>query len=268
MSPQDNRTLVVIPTYNEAATLPVTLERLRGTVPYADVLVVDDASPDGTGDLADTAAHDDDHLHVLHRAGKEGLGPAYVAGFTWALERDYDVVVEMDADGSHRAADLPKLLTMLDAYPDAALVLGSRWIAGGRVENWARSRELLSRAGNTFVHAALGLPLGDATGGFRAYRTTALRALDLGSVASQGYCFQVDMAWRVYQTGAKVIEVPITFVEREAGESKMTKGIVREALVNVSVWGAKHRAQQARDLLDKGWRATRVAVREARGPKH
>jgi len=267
MSPQDSRTLVVMPTYNESATLPTTLERLREHVPWSDVLVVDDASPDGTGDLADTLARDDAHVHVLHRAGKEGLGPAYVAGFTWALERDYEIVVEMDADGSHRAMDLPKILTMLDAYPDAALVLGSRWIAGGRVENWATSRKLLSRAGNSFVHTALGLPLGDATGGFRAYRSTALRALDLGSIASQGYCFQVDMAWRVYQTGAKVIEVPITFVEREAGESKMTKGIVREAFVSVSMWGAKHRAQQARDLVGKGWRATRVALREARGPR-
>jgi len=267
MSPQDARIVVIIPTYDEATTLPTTLERLRAAVPSVDVLVVDDASPDGTGDVAEAAAARDDHVHVLHRTAKEGLGPAYVAGFAWALERDYDVVVEMDADGSHRAADLPRILGVLEAYPDAALVLGSRWVAGGRVENWARSRELLSRAGNVFVQASLGLPLADATGGFRAYRSTALRALDLESVASQGYCFQVDMAWRVYQTGAKVVEAPITFVEREAGESKMTSGIVREALVKVTVWGARHRAQQARDLVDKGWRAARRAVREARSTR-
>ncbi len=264
MTSQPLTTLVVIPTYNESTTLPLTLDRLREAVPYADVLVVDDNSPDGTGAVADRIAAQDSQVHVVHREGKQGLGTAYIAGFRWGLERDYEVLVEMDADGSHRAIDLPRILAQLDLYPDAALVLGSRWVSGGRTENWPASRQAISRVGNTYVQLALGLPLGDATGGFRAYRANALRALDLGSVASEGYCFQVDMVWRIHQSGAQIIEVPITFVEREAGESKMTGGIVREALVNVTVWGAKHRALQVRDLTATGFGHLKDAVQNLR----
>ncbi len=233
------RVLVCIPTYDERESLPGTLARLRAAVPSADALVIDDGSPDGTGALADEAAAVDPGVHVLHRASKAGLGAAYVAGFRWGLDRGYDVLVEMDADGSHRPEELTRLLTALDGGAD--LVLGSRYVPGGRLEGWARSRELLSRGGNAYVRAALKVPVRDATGGYRAYRAELLRALDLDTIASQGYCFQVDLLWRAVQHGATVREVPITFVERAAGASKMSGGIVREALWKVTVWGTRSR---------------------------
>jgi len=183
----------------------------------------------------------DGQVHVLHRAGKQGLGAAYLAGFAWALDRDYDVVVEMDADGSHRAQDLPRLLARIDT---ADLVLGSRWVRGGKVVNWPLQRQLLSRGANLYTRVMLGIPLGDATGGFRAYRADLLRSLALGDVASQGYCFQVDMAWRAVRAGARVVEVPITFVERELGVSKMSRDIIVEALLNVTRWGMHERSRQ------------------------
>jgi dolichol-phosphate mannosyltransferase len=230
--------LVIIPTYNESESLPGVLERLRRAVPDAHVLVADDNSPDGTGALADTLAAKDDHIHVLHRAGKEGLGKAYLAGFAWALERGYDVIVEMDADGSHRPEELPRLLAQI---PHADVVLGSRWVPGGAVVNWPASRRVLSQGGSLYTRLALGIPTRDATGGYRAYRATALRELDLETVESNGYCFQIDLLWRALQRGLVVREVPITFVEREAGTSKMSGRIVREALVNVGRWGAAYR---------------------------
>lgn len=230
--------LVIIPTYNESESLPGVVERLRHAVPDAHVLVADDNSPDGTGDLADALAARDDHIHVLHRAGKEGLGKAYLAGFAWALERGYDVIVEMDADGSHRPEELPRLLAQI---PHADVVLGSRWVPGGAVVNWPASRRVLSQGGSLYTRLALGIPTRDATGGYRAYRATALRELDLGTVESNGYCFQIDLLWRALQRGLVVREVPITFVEREAGTSKMSGRIVREALVNVGRWGAAYR---------------------------
>lgn len=237
------RTLIIVPTYQERDALPETLARARAAVPSADILVVDDASPDGTGALADSYAAADPQVHVLHRQGKEGLGRAYVAGFRWALHRGYDAVVEMDADGSHRPEELPGLLEAL-AASDAALVLGSRWVPGGRVVNWPRSREVLSRGGNAYTRLALGLGVRDATGGFRAYRATALARLDLGSIQSQGYCFQVDMTRRIHGAGGRILEVPITFEERRLGRSKMSRGIVAEALWRVTVWGAQHRTIQ------------------------
>ena len=230
--------LVIIPTYNESESLPGVLERLRRAVPDAHVLVADDNSPDGTGALADALAAKDDHIHVLHRAGKEGLGKAYLAGFAWALERGYDVIVEMDADGSHRPEELPRLLAQI---PHADVVLGSRWVPGGSVVNWPASRRVLSQGGSLYTRLALGIPTRDATGGYRAYRASALRELDLGTVESNGYCFQIDLLWRALQRGLVVREVPITFVEREAGTSKMSGRIVREALVNVARWGASYR---------------------------
>ena len=243
MSGTPGRVLVIVPTYDERENLPIALDRLATHVPEADVLVVDDGSPDGTGALAEEIAARDEvrRVHVLHRSGKLGLGTAYVAGFRWALERSYDVVVEMDADGSHRAQDLPALL---GALHDADLVLGSRWVPGGRVLNWPISRHILSRGANTYTRLVLGIPLRDATGGFRAYRATLLRALTLDDIASQGYCFQVDMAWRSVRAGARVAEVPITFVERELGTSKMSRDIVVEALVSVTRWGIAERSRR------------------------
>lgn len=233
--------LVIIPTYNESESLPGVIERVRSAVPDAHILVADDNSPDGTGRMADEMAARDDHIHVLHRPGKEGLGKAYLAGFAWGLERDYDVLVEMDADGSHRPEELPRLL---DQIPHADVVLGSRWVPGGSVVNWPASRRVLSQGGSLYTRLALGIPTRDATGGYRAYRASALRALDLETVESNGYCFQIDLLWRALQRGLVVREVPITFVEREAGTSKMSGRIVREALTNVARWGAAYRWAQ------------------------
>jgi glycosyltransferase involved in cell wall biosynthesis len=239
------RVLVIIPTYDERENLPLILGRLRAAAPEAHVLVVDDASPDGTGELADRAAEQDDHVHVLHRSGKQGLGAAYLAAFAWGIEQGYQVLVEMDADGSHQPEQLPRLLT---ALADADVVLGSRWVPGGRVENWPAHRELLSRGGNTYTRLVLGLPLRDATGGYRAFRRAALQGLHLDEVVSHGYCFQVDMAWRAVSAGLRVVEVPITFVEREHGTSKMSSSIVRESLWRVTVWGLRRRSEQLRRL--------------------
>ncbi len=228
------RVLVVVPTYDEVENLGLIAGRLHAAVPAAHLLVVDDGSPDGTGGLADALAVEHDWAHVLHRSTKAGLGAAYVAGFAWAREQGYDVVVEMDADGSHAPEQLPRLLAALE---HADVVLGSRWVPGGRVENWPRTRELLSRGGNAYTRVVLGLPLRDATGGFRAYRRSVLDALPLDDVHSQGYCFQVDLGWQAWRAGNRVVEVPITFVERVRGESKMSREIVLEALWRITWWG-------------------------------
>jgi len=230
------RVLVCIPTYNERENLAVTLRRLRAAVPEADVLVVDDQSPDGTGELADALAATDPSVHVLHGRPKAGLGVAYVSAFAWGIERGYDALVEMDADGSHQPEELPRLLAALRS---ADVVLGSRWVDGGQVRNWPRSRLLLSRGGNAYVRAVLRMPLSDATGGFRVYRAEVLRSLALSEVASQGYCFQVDLVWQAWRAGARVVEVPITFVERTEGESKMSRQIVLEALWRITWWGLR-----------------------------
>jgi dolichol-phosphate mannosyltransferase len=235
--------LVVMPTYNEAQSLPGVLSRLTATVPNVHVLVVDDNSPDGTGQIADDLAAADQRIQVLHRAGKEGLGAAYLAGFEWGIAHGYDVLVEMDADGSHRPEDLPRLLAGL---PGADLVLGSRWVPGGAVVNWPASRRLLSRGGTAYANLVLGLGIRDATGGFRAFRAATLTGLDLANVHSQGYCFQIDLALRTVDRGFRVIEVPITFVEREMGTSKMSRAIVVEALWRVTVWGLTRRISRAR----------------------
>lgn len=242
-------TLVVIPTFNEIESLPVTLPALRAAAPEVDVLIVDDNSPDGTGEWADEAAASDDHVHVLHRTEKNGLGGAYIAGFGWALERDYDVVCEMDADGSHRAKDFPQLLAAVEDGAD--LAIGSRWIFGGAVVNWPKNRHLLSRTANAYANVMLGLGVNDATAGFRAFRADVLRAIDLEGVESAGYCFQVDMTNRVHQAGFRIVEVPITFVERELGESKMDGDIIKEAIVRIAQWGAARRSAQVRRLLGR-----------------
>ncbi|CAM5580725.1 dolichol-phosphate mannosyltransferase [Streptomyces spiroverticillatus] len=233
--------LVIIPTYNEAENIKPIVARVREAVPEAHVLVADDNSPDGTGKLADELAAADDHVHVLHRKGKEGLGAAYMAGFRWGIDNGYGVLVEMDADGSHQPEELPRLLTALKG---ADLVLGSRWVPGGRIVNWPKSREFISRGGSLYSRMLLGVPIRDVTGGFRAFRAETLEGLGLDEVASQGYCFQVDLARRAVESGFHVVEVPITFVEREIGESKMSNDILIEALWRVTAWGVGTRANK------------------------
>jgi len=204
------RVLTIIPTYNELESLPKTLGRLRTAVPASDVLVVDDNSPDGTGQLADRFAAEDSHVHVLHRQGKAGLGAAYIAGFKWGLD-----AVEQGAD----------------------LAMGSRWVPGGSVVNWPLYRQAISRVGSTYARIMLGVKIKDVTGGYRAFRRSTLEKLNLDAVDSVGYGFQVDLAWRVAKLGLTIVERPITFVERELGASKMSGNIVVEAMVNVTKWG-------------------------------
>jgi dolichol-phosphate mannosyltransferase len=232
------RVLVVVPTYNEAENVETILRRLTASVPAAHALVVDDGSPDGTADLVAAMAAADDRIHLMRRTTKSGLGPAYVAGFRWAREHGYDIVVEMDADGSHAPEQLPDLLAALG---DADLALGSRYVPGGNVTDWPLHRLILSRAGNRYTRWALRLPLSDATGGYRAARAELIDTLPFDDVASEGYCFQVDWAWRAVRAGARVTEVPITFAERALGRSKMSSSIVAEALVRVTAWGIRDR---------------------------
>ncbi|REF31167.1 polyprenol monophosphomannose synthase [Calidifontibacter indicus] len=243
-----DRVLVLLPTYNELENLPLIMERIRAAVPDADVLVLDDNSPDGTGELADKMAADDPRVQVLHRTGKEGLGKAYLAGFAWGLERGYDALIEIDADGSHPPEVLPR---MLEVAGEADLVIGSRWVPGGAIVNWPKSREIISRGGNLYIRLALGMPVKDATAGYRVYRASALRTMGLGDVSSQGYCFQVDLTWRAVRQGLVVAEVPITFVERQIGASKMDESIVREAMLNVTQWGLAHRVDQVKRLVGR-----------------
>lgn len=230
-----NSTLIIVPTYNEIDGLERIVTRIRAAVPAADLLIVDDSSPDGTGVLADRLAATDPGMRVLHRAGKNGLGQAYLAGFHIALTDGYDFVVEMDADGSHDPESVPAMLAL--AASGADLVIGSRWIPGGSVLNWPAHRTAISRTGNWYSGVMLRSRIRDITAGFRVFRSSALRALDLHGISSQGYCFQVEMAWRLERTGHRVVEYPITFVERETGQSKMHTGIVVEALLRVTAWG-------------------------------
>lgn len=228
------RTIVVIPTYNESESLAPTIAAVRAAVPTASVLVVDDDSPDGTGAIADALAAQDPHIEVLHRAVRDGLGHAYLAGFRRALDEGFEVIVEMDADGSHPATALPAIL---DAVRTHDLAIGSRWTPGGSVANWPRRREWLSRAANTYARLWLRIPVRDSTAGYRAFRADSLRAIDLEGVDSRGYCFQIDLTLRVVDAGLSVTEVPIRFVDRVAGHSKMSGGIVVEAMLRVTGWG-------------------------------
>jgi dolichol-phosphate mannosyltransferase len=240
------RLLVVIPTYNERDNLEWIVGRVRAAVPEADVLVVDDSSPDGTGELADKLADADDQVSVLHRTEKAGLGAAYLHGFQVALERGYGVVGEMDADGSHAPEQLPELLA---ALADADLVIGSRWVPGGSVVNWPLGRKVLSVGGNVYARVLLGIPLRDVTAGYRLFRRSTLEAIDLGSVQSAGYIFQTDLAFRTHRAGLRVVEVPIRFVERVRGESKMDRAVATESLRRITVWGLRERRRQLRDVL-------------------
>jgi len=246
--PGVGRVLVVIPTYNEADNIRMITGRVRAAVPATDVLVADDNSPDGTGGIADELALADDHIFVLHRAGKEGLGAAYKAGFAWAKDKGYDAVVEMDADGSHAPEELPLLL---DALKNHDAVLGTRYISGGSVHNWPVHRLVLSRGGNIYIRMALGMPFRDATGGYRAYRMPVLDAINVDTVASTGYSFQVELAWRSYKHGFRVTEVPITFTEREHGVSKMSGNIFKEQLLRVTVWGVQARRDGLLKMLGR-----------------
>jgi len=230
------RTLVVVPTYDEAESIRSIIARVRAAVPEAHVLIVDDASPDGTGDIADELAADDSAIRVLHRPGREGLGTAYLAGFAVAAQEQFDAVVEIDADGSHDPAELPAMLALLD-NDGVDLVIGSRWVPGGSVVHWPWLRRAISRAGNRYARWMLRSRIRDLTAGFRAFRVSALDDLDRAAVSSQGYCFQVELAWRVERAGGGVVEHPIIFVERAEGRSKMHSGIVAEALVRVTGWG-------------------------------
>ncbi|MFI6789422.1 polyprenol monophosphomannose synthase [Nonomuraea sp. NPDC050383] len=229
------RVLIIVPTYNERGNLPMIAERVRAALPGAHLLVVDDNSPDGTGEVADELAAGDDHIHVLHRPGKEGLGAAYIEAFRWGLDEGFNVLVEMDADGSHQPEELSKLL---EALADGAdLAIGSRYVPGGRVVNWPASRELLSRGANIYTRIMLGLAVRDATAGFRAYRAETLEKVGLADVESQGYCFQVDLTLRTVRHGLRVAEVPITFVERTVGTSKMSRRVMTESFWRIAMWG-------------------------------
>jgi dolichol-phosphate mannosyltransferase len=243
------RVLVIIPTYNERENIELIADRVLAAVPQADLLVVDDASPDGTGKLAEAMAEANPRVNVLHRSGKAGLGAAYIAGFDWGLDAGYDVLVEMDADGSHAPEQLPRLLAALTT---ADVVLGSRWVPGGAVVDWPLSRELLSRGASLYSRMALGIDVRDATGGYRAYRREVLEGIDYAAVASEGYCFQIDLAWRALRGGYRLVEVPITFADRQRGESKMSGTIVREALWRVTEWGVVHRGRQVRAAVARG----------------
>lgn len=244
--PPLGKILVIIPTYNEAQNIESITGRLRRSVPEAHILVADDNSPDGTGDIVDRLVADDDHIHVLHRKGKEGLGAAYVAGFHWGLDNGYGVLVEHDADGSHQPEQLPILL---EALKSADMVKGSRWVTGGSVVNWPQSRELLSKGGSLWTRLMLGIPVRDATGGFNAFRAETLRGLGLDDIASAGYCFQIDLVWRALKTGHTVVEVPIEFVEREFGDSKMSRNVVVEALIRTTLWGVEYRSSQLKNVV-------------------
>src|ERR671934_485936 len=230
------KALVVIPTYNEAGTIQEALQRVLTADARVDALVVDDGSPDGTATLVAAHAATQPRVHLLRRPAKQGLGAAYRAGFAWGLRRGYDALVEMDADLSHPAERLPALLDGLDA---ADLVIGSRYVPGGRTVNWSRLREAISRGGNLYVRLALRLPVHDATAGYRAYRRQVLEALPVSAVRSGGYCFQIELAHRAWQQGFRVVEVPITFTERASGVSKMSNRIVAEALARGGLWGGR-----------------------------
>jgi dolichol-phosphate mannosyltransferase len=242
-----DRILVIIPTFNEIDNIEPITARLRTAVPQADILIVDDNSPDGTGELADQLADRDSHIHAMHRHSKGGLGGAYMAGFDWGLKRGFDVLVEHDADGSHQPEQLPRLL---DALKDADMVKGSRYVPGGSVVNWPKSRELLSRGGSWWTRLMIGLPFRDITGGFNAFRAPTLRAI-MPRLTSSGYNFQVDLTWQAVQQGFRVVEVPIDFIERERGESKMSGLIVVEALIRTTLWGLRYRASQVGQLVTR-----------------
>ena len=236
--------LVVLPTFNEVENIATVLERVRAAVPEADVLVVDDGSPDGTADLAEEVGGRLGAIEVLRRPGKAGLGSAYRTGFRWGMERGHDVLVEMDADLSHDPSDLPALLAAVDHGAD--LTIGSRYVPGGSIPDWSWHRRMLSRWGNRYAAGVLGLAVNDVTAGFRAYRAETLAEIDLDHVVADGYGFQIEMTYEVVRRGGRVVEVPISFTDRLRGDSKMSGRIVVEALVLVTWWALRDRVLRLR----------------------
>ena len=235
--------LIIIPTFNELANAPILIERIFKHIPNSHILIIDDGSPDKTGEKIKEIQKRYPGLFLLERASKSGLGSAYRTGFAWGLERGYEELIEMDADLSHRVRDLKKMIEAKELQPNTDLVIGSRWMAGGKTENWSKSRELLSRAANLYVRAMLGMGVKDSTAGFRIYSSSILKKLNLEAIKSEGYSFQIEMTRAVHKLGGKIIEVPITFRERENGVSKMSKNIVGEAIFLVTIWGM-HRLKQ------------------------
>ncbi|HAG54413.1 MAG TPA: hypothetical protein DCL05_04105 [Actinobacteria bacterium] len=231
--------LIIVPTYNELVSAPLLVRRIFKYIPESNILVVDDGSPDKTADAIRKLQQEFPTLHLLERKTKLGLGSAYRLGFAWGLERGYEELIEMDADLSHRVRDLKKMIDEKELQPNTDLVIGSRWIPGGKTENWSKSRELLSRAANLYVRAMVGLGVKDSTAGFRIYSASMLKRLNMESIKSEGYSFQIEMTRAVHKLGGKIIEVPITFRERENGVSKMSKKIVGEAMILVTLWGLK-----------------------------
>jgi dolichol-phosphate mannosyltransferase len=231
--------LVVIPTYNEAENIEALLNSIFDTVYGCEVLVIDDGSPDKTAEICKKLRETYQHLHLMERSEKSGLGSAYRDGFAWALDREFDEIIEMDADGSHQVADLMRMIDAVSRDPQAGLVIGSRWIKGGATQNWSKAREILSRVANRYVRIALGMGVHDSTSGFRIYSAATLRRINIDHIRSEGYSFQIEMTRAAKKTGAKILEVPITFKERENGVSKMSKKIVFEAMFLVTAWGLK-----------------------------
>ena len=231
--------LIIIPTYNESMNAPVIIKRIFKHIPNSSILVIDDGSPDGTAEIVESLQKEFSNLHILKRQEKSGLGSAYRLGFAWGLEHGFNELVEMDADMSHRVRDLSKMIEAKNSSPDASLVIGSRWIKGGRIENWSKGRELLSRSANLYVRLMLGMGVEDSTAGFRIYSGEILRKINLSAIKSEGYSFQIEMTLAVHSNGGMILEVPITFRERKMGVSKMSKRIVAEALFRVAYWGFK-----------------------------
>ncbi|MHA2788959.1 polyprenol monophosphomannose synthase [Corynebacterium sp. S7] len=245
MSKVSDSTLVIIPTYNEVENLPLIVGRVRKSTPQVDILVVDDSSPDGTGEKADELAAQDDSINVLHRETKDGLLGAYIAGFEWGLEKGYEVLVQMDADGSHAPEQLHLLLEQIDDGAD--LVIGSRYVEGGKVVNWPKQRYLLSKGGNLYISLALTGDIKDMTAGYRAIRREVFETIDVHELSNKGYIFQTEFAFRAIQQDFDVREVPITFTERELGESKLDASFAGESLVEVTKWGVEHRLSQFKE---------------------
>ena len=235
--------LIIVPTFNELANAPILIERIFKHIPNSHILIIDDGSPDKTGEKVKEIQKRDPGLFLLERASKSGLGSAYRTGFAWGLERGYEELIEMDADLSHRVRDLKKMIEAKELQPNTDLVIGSRWMPGGKTENWSKSRELLSRAANLYVRAMLGIRVKDSTAGFRIYSSSILKEINLEAIKSEGYSFQIEMTRAVHQLGGKIIEVPIIFRERKNGVSKMSKSIVGEAIFLVTIWGM-HRLKQ------------------------
>lgn len=251
------RILVIIPTYNEIENVDMITGRVRKAVPEADILIADDNSPDGTGTRADELADGDDHIKVLHRRGKEGLSAAYLAAFRWGLERAYGVLVEFDADGSHQPEELPRLIAALE---HADMVKGSRWVKGGSVVNWAKSRELLSRAGSLYTRVLLGLPVKDITGGLNLFRRDTLESI-IDDVDAGGYGIQRDLTWAAHRRGFRIVEEPIEFVERVHGQSKLGRDVLIEALAKTTQMGLAHRGDQLAHAAGEGGKLVLAAGR-------